>query len=102
MTQKPFENVVEDLLIRADTIIYLDYSRLRLVWWYLKRTWQHRNNPRPEIPGCPDSFSLSFMWRVFLKKEVYWFEKTIKTGDYEGKLRRLFKPLQADNLLVCT
>ncbi len=94
-----FEAVVAELLEKADQIIYLDYARWILVWRYLKRTWQHRADPRPEIPGCLDSFSLGFMWRILMKKEVYWLERELKEGAFDATLVRLERPTDANKFL---
>jgi len=93
-----FEEVVEELLTKADQVIYLDYSRRVLVWRYIKRSWQHRKEARPEILGCPDSFSLSLMWRIFMKKEVYWLEQELEKDRYDAELVRLKRPSEAEEL----
>lgn len=88
-----------DLFNRADTIVYLDYPSWLSAWRYLKRSWTHRKNPRPELPGSPDTFSFEFLQRVYLKKEVYKLEKLFKEKNLESKIIRFKTPKEAANFL---
>ena len=54
----------------ADTIIYLDYPSRISAWRYIRRWLIHRNSPRPELAGCPDKFSFSFLQRIWSKAEI--------------------------------
>lgn len=94
-----FKELTQELLERATKIIYLDYSRWVLVLRYVKRSWEHRKEARAEMPGCPDSFSFSFMWRIFMKKEVYWLEKEFSTGKYNQIIVRFRKVNQAESYI---
>lgn len=58
------------VLERADTIIYLDYPSYIPACRYIKRWLKHRKNPRPELAGCPETFSFNFLHRVWAKHEV--------------------------------
>lgn len=69
------------LFEEADQIIYLDYSRLTCGWQYLKRWWKHRQNPREELPGSPDSFSIKFLWLVFTKGEAKTLDTFLNQAD---------------------
>lgn len=84
---------------RADTIIYLDYSRILTVWRYIKRSWVHRKEPRPELEGSPDKFSFKFLIRVWKKKEVYHLNKFLADMTDQSKLIKLTSPKEARALL---
>lgn len=87
------------VLERADTIIYLDYPRIVVVWRYIKRSWMHRKDPRPELDGSPDKFSFEFLMRVWKKKEVYYLNKSLAAMPNQSKLIKLASPKEAQNLL---
>lgn len=88
-----------DLFNKSDTLVYLDYPAWLPALRYIKRWWQHRTEPRPELPGCPERFSFDFLKRVYLKKEVYRLEQLFKKVDYSAKIIRLKSPKQAEKLL---
>lgn len=88
-----------DLFNKADTLLYLDYPAWLPALRYIKRWWQHRTDPRPELPGCPEKFSFDFLKRVYLRKEVYRLEKLFKEVDYNSKIIRLKSPKDSKKLL---
>jgi adenylate kinase family enzyme len=88
-----------DLFNKADTILYLDYPGWLSAWRYIKRTWIHRKNPRPELPGSPEKFSFKFLKIVFTKVEVYKIEKLFKENDWSDKIIRFKSPKEADLFL---
>lgn len=88
-----------DLFNKADRLLYLDYPASVPTLRYVKRWWQHRTDPRPELPGCPERFSLEFLWRVYKKKEVYRLEQLFKKIDYSAKIIKLKSPKEAEELL---
>ena len=57
----------------ADFVIVLDYSRLRLAWHILKRSFQYHNKKRPEMPEiCIEKFgwhTFRWAWKYFNKKD---------------------------------
>lgn len=87
------------MLERADTIIYLDYPSIIPVWRYIKRSWKHRKDPRPELEGSPDKFNFEFLIRVWKKKEVYWLNRFLATMPDKNKLTKLASPGQAKAFL---
>jgi adenylate kinase family enzyme len=87
------------ILERADTIIYLDYPRIVTAWRYIKRSWMHRKDPRPELEGSPDKFSFEFLVRIWKKKEVYYFNKSLTAMPNQEKLVKLESPKEAKVLL---
>ncbi len=88
-----------DLFNKADVLIYLDYPAWLPALRYIKRWWQHRKDPRPELPGCPEKFSFEFLARVYKKKEVYRLEQLFKNGDYNAKIIRLKSPKDTKRIL---
>lgn len=90
------------MLERADTIIYLDYSSIVTVWRYIKRSWKHRKDPRPELEGSPDKFSFEFLVLIWQKKEVYWLNKSLATMSDQTKLIKLTSPKEANTFLQKT
>ncbi len=87
------------ILERADTIIYLDYPRIVTAWRYIKRSWMHRKVPRLELEGSPDKFSFEFLVRIWKKKEVYYFNKSLTAMPNQEKLVKLESPKEAKVLL---
>lgn len=90
----------EELFDRADTILYLDYPAWLPALRYIKRWWTHRNNPRPELPGCPEKFSFEFLIRVYKKKEVYRLEQLFKSGKWDNKIIKFKTPKEAELFLT--
>lgn len=95
--EKAAFNVV---LGRADTIVYLDYSRHIPAFRYIKRWIKHRNDPRPELEGCPEKFSFEFLKRVWDRKEVYRLNKFLQTMPDPEKVMRLKSPREAESFLL--
>lgn len=48
-------------IMRADTIIYLDYSTLSCLWRITKRIFKYHGKTRPDLTeGCEERFDLEF------------------------------------------
>lgn len=88
-----------DLFSRATQIVWLDYPGWLCAWRYLKRWWQHRHTPRPEMPGSPERFSFSFLKLVFTKGEVRGLQGLLNAKDNSRKLVRLNTPKSAQQFL---
>ena len=88
-----------ELFNKADTLLYLDYPAWLPALRYIKRWWQHRKDSRPELPGCPETFSFEFLKRVYLKKEVYRLEQLFKDGNYDEKIIHLKSPNETASFL---
>ncbi len=51
---------------RADTIIFLDFSRWLCLWRVLKRGWRNRGRVRPDMaPECKERVEWQFLWYIF-------------------------------------
>ena len=47
--------------LKADTIIYLDYSTVRCLWRITKRIMKYHGKRRPDMPeGCNERFDMEF------------------------------------------
>lgn len=83
----------------ADKILYLDYPGYLSAWRYIKRWWKHRKNPRPELPGSPETFSFKFLKLVYKKGEVWKLEQLFKEHDWNDKIIRFKTPTEAKKYL---
>jgi adenylate kinase family enzyme len=46
----------------ADTVIFLDFGRLRCFWRVFQRYWRYRGGNRPDLPpGCDEKIDLDFI-----------------------------------------
>lgn len=87
------------VLGRADTIIFLDYSRPVIIWRYIKRWWQHRKTPRPELEGSPERFTFKSLETSWTKAEMRYIGDFIAQSVYADKLVRLRSPKAAEKFL---
>jgi len=87
------------LFAKANQIFYLDYSRWLCTWRYLKRWWKFRKEPRPELPGSPESFSFTFLWLVFTKGEAISLRKFLGEVEDQSKIVTLHSPKESNSLL---
>jgi adenylate kinase family enzyme len=87
------------VLNNADSIVYLDYPRYIPAWRYITRWLKHRKDPRPELEGCPEKFSIEFLKRVWNKKEVYRLNKFLEKLEDQHKVIKLKSPKAADAFL---
>jgi len=94
------KNAYDTVLNNADSIIYLDYPRYIAAWRYILRWLKHRKNPRPELEGSPEKFSLSFLRLVWSKKEVYHLNKFLQEKiEDKTKILTLLSPKEAETFI---
>lgn len=49
-------------LAAADTVVVVDFSRVRCLAWAIKRLMQYRGRTRPDMgEGCPEQLNLGFL-----------------------------------------
>lgn len=84
---------------RADTIIYLDYPPIVATIRYLKRWFQHRKEPRPELEGSPDKFDWKFMKLIWTKGEAISLNRFLSEIKDPSKIIKLTSTKQAKALL---
>ena len=56
-------------LHQADQIIYLDKSGIACCWNGIKRWWQHRKTPRPELQGSPEKLDFKMLKTMLFRAE---------------------------------
>jgi adenylate kinase family enzyme len=84
---------------RADKIIYLDYSPWVASWRYLKRWWNHRVHPRPELEGSPEKFSFKFLKLVWTKGEAISLNRFLKEVSDQSKIITFHSPKETESFL---
>lgn len=58
-----YGGTLAERLVRADTVVYLDYPISLCVARLLRRIWTYRGRSRPDMPeGCPERLDLAFLW----------------------------------------
>ena len=85
-----YTRTFEERIKHADTIIFLDFSRIQCLWRILKRTFVYYNKQTPtSAHGCRERFDLSFLKYVWDFKKLYnnqiltlLYEKTSKKRVY--------------------
>lgn len=81
----------EERIRRSDLVLYLDFSGSVCAFNGIRRWLQHHEESRPEIPGCPERFSLSFLWTMLCRKERQEIE-TVLSCIPEARVLRLTSP----------
>jgi adenylate kinase family enzyme len=85
---------------RADQILYLDYPGWLSAWRYIKRCIKYWKNPRPELPGSPEKFSIKFLKLVYTKGETWTLEQLLEENNWNEKIVRFKRPSDAKNYLA--
>lgn len=83
----------DTLFERADSIIYLDYPPFVAAGRYIKRWWKHRKQPRPELEGSPEEFSLDALVRIWRKGEAISLREALRRLSDPQKIIVLKSPL---------
>lgn len=75
-----YNKTIAERFNKADLIIWLDYSTSAQLKGILKRYIHTKNNERPEIPGCKERLTLTFVKYVvtYNKKKRYLIEDALK------------------------
>jgi hypothetical protein len=87
------------VLERADTLLYLDYASHISVWRYIRRCFAHHKTPRPELAGCPEKFSFTFLHRIWAKQEVQKLLPHLEQSSNQAKLVTFVHPRAAQRFL---
>ncbi len=85
-------------LLLSDLIIYLDISAFEATENYLKRWWKYKGKSRPELEGCKEAFSLSFLQTILKRKERDGIEEALKVFD-SSKVIKLTTRREAQDYL---
>lgn len=89
----------DTLFERADSIIYLDYPPFVAAGRYIKRWWKHRKQPRPELEGSPEEFSLDALMRIWRKGEAISPRESLERLSDPQKIIILKSPKEAGQFL---
>ena len=92
--------IKEVLFGRADTIIFLEYSRLLTVFRYIKRWFDHRKEPRPELNGNTEILRFRMIKRIWQKQEVESLNVLLDREEFRDKVVRLHSPKEAEIFLA--
>ncbi len=85
-------------LLRADTVIFLDYSRYLCLWRILKRIVTSFGEVRPEMAdGCPERIDLGFLRWVWNYRRDHYpiISECLQTYYANGKMVVLKNPADA-------
>jgi adenylate kinase family enzyme len=91
--------IKEVLFKRADTIIFLEYSSFLTVFRYIKRWFQHRKDPRPELNGNTERLRSKMIKRIWQKREVRALNVFLERLEIKDKVIRLYSPKETEVFL---
>ena len=78
-----YSSILDMRLDKADTVIFLQESRIKCLWRCFRRYVQFRGRNRPDLqPGCPESLDLEFIrwiWNYPQKEKPEIFRKIEQT-----------------------
>jgi adenylate kinase family enzyme len=80
-------------LVRADTVIYLDFPIRLCVARLLRRIWTYRGRTRPDMTeGCPERFDLAFLFYLLRWNAGPRIRTEARLKGHEAKVIRLKDP----------
>lgn len=87
-------------LVRADTVVYLDYPIRLCVARLLRRIWIYRGRTRPDMTeDCPERFDLGFLFYLMRWNSGPRLRMEAKLKGHEDKIIRLRSPDEMENWL---
>lgn len=90
-----YSRTVRERLHYADTVIWLDYQRLRCVGRVLRRTISLYGRSRPDMPdGCPERFDWTFLRYVWNYNRDARPKLAAAVADFTGKTLVMRTPSQ--------
>jgi adenylate kinase family enzyme len=92
------KEVTQKVFDKSDIIIYINNNSFISCFRYVKRFLKHRKNPRPEIPGCLEKFSLESLLNIWNKTEMKMADEILEKINPE-KVIYLKSPKEADLFL---
>lgn len=88
-------------LVRADTVVYLDYPIRLCVTRLLRRIWTYRGRSRPDMTDdCPERFDLGFLFYLIRWNSGPRIRMEAKLTGHEDKVIRLRSPLALSDWLA--
>jgi adenylate kinase family enzyme len=97
-----YDGTLDIRLVRADTVIFLDYSRYLCLWRVIKRIVSGFGEVRPDMArGCPERVDLGFLrWVCNYRRNRYAkISECLRTYYTHGKLVVLRDPADAIQFL---
>ena len=96
-----YGGTLAERLVRADTVIYLDYPIRLCVARLLRRIWTYRGRSRPDMTeGCPERFDLGFLFYLMRWNSGPRLRMEAKLKGHEDKIIRLRSPDELENWLA--
>lgn len=87
-------------LVRAHTVVYLDYPIRLCVARLLRRIWTYRGRTRPDMTeDCPERFDLGFLFYLMRWNSGPRMRLEAKLVGHEDKMIRLRSPDELENWL---
>jgi adenylate kinase family enzyme len=84
-------------LIRADTVVWLDYPTHLCLGRVVRRWWQYRGRSRPDMTeGCPERLNLEFLLYVLSFRRAWRKRNADAVGGFAGQMFRFGTPAEAD------
>lgn len=88
-------------LVRADTVVYLDYPIRLCVARLLRRIWTYRGRSRPDMTDdCPERFDLGFLFYLIRWNSGPRIRMEAKLTGHEDKVIRLRSPVALSDWLA--
>lgn len=87
-------------LVRADTVVYLDYPIRLCVTRLFRRIWTYRGRTRPDMTeGCPERFDLGFLFYLIRWNSGPRLRMEAKLKGHDDKIIRFRSPHELENWL---
>ncbi len=87
-------------LLRADTVVYLDFPISLCVARLMRRIWTYRGRTRPDMTeGCPERFDLAFLFYLLRWNSGPKLRTEARLKGHEDKVIRLKSPEELDRWL---
>lgn len=95
-----YNRTLPERLKYADTVIFLDYSRILCMYRTLKRIVRFRGNVRPDMSdGCPERFDREFLHYVWNFNRDMRPRVEAALAGFSGRIIRLKTPRETDTFL---
>lgn len=95
-----YGGTLTERLVRADTVVYLDYPIRLCVTRLLRRIWTYRGKTRPDMTeDCPERFDLGFLFYLMRWNSGPRLRMEAKLTGHEDKIIRLCSPDALENWL---
>jgi adenylate kinase family enzyme len=80
-------------LIRADTVVWLDYPTHLCLARVFKRWWRYRGRTRPDMTeGCPENLNLEFLHYVLVFRTAWQARNAAALTGFSGEVRQFREP----------